>query len=444
MTDLKQPPHNADAERTILGACLMDKKALASAMAALAPADFYRQAHATTFEAMLELFGRGVEVDPVTLKNELQAAGKLGRVGGAAWIASLIDGVPRVTNVTQWAAILRSKAILRKLQTAGATIRSLADEDEDADVLVSRAIAEVLEIAHGSGAGKGYKGPQEVAKAAMQRLDILSRKGINGLATGITEFDEETGGLTSPQLIVIAGRPGHGKSAAATTIAANVTRAGGTVGIVSLEMGHDEVGVRLLAREGQVNPRGLRFDTTGEQMAKLSGPAFAKLASSGIYVDDDPSMTLSKIQARARMLQAEVGLDLLIVDYLQLMSGEGKRYEGRQWEIAAIARGLKNLAKDLSVPVIALSQLSRDVEKRQDKRPVLSDLRESGEIEQASDIVVLLYRPSMHDKRANPEEAEWIVAKHRNGSLVDIKVKYIARFTCFTDPDKGEVPKEDL
>jgi replicative DNA helicase len=418
-----------EAERTLLGAALVDNKCFAQAISVLKADDFHRPAHKTIFEAMSRLLARGTEIDPVTLRHEI---GDVERIGGLGYLAGLMDGVPRFTNVEPWARIIHDASTRRKLASAAQEIHRLSSEDEDVDVLVNSAMSSLLEVA-GRTTGRGIQTPEQVAKAAMRRLERMSEGVITGLKTGITDFDEETGGLRPPQLIVFAGRPGMGKSAAGITIADNVSQAGKVVGFFSLEMDADEIGARLMAKHAERNPARLKLfpDTWGRFMK-----AFETVSKGCVYVDDDPYMNLTKIQSRCKLLQAEHGLDLVVIDYLQLVEGDRRRHEGRQWEIAAIARGMKNLAKDLRVPVVTMSQLSRRVLDREDKRPTLGDLRESGEIEQAADIVVLINRPYEYDRSADPEAADWIVAKHRNGRTFDTRVCYMAEFTTFLNPKR--------
>lgn len=420
---------NNEAERIILGSVICHDKDMARLITAIQPEDFYRVGHRVIYEAMIELFNRGAAIDFVTIKEQL--GGQLERAGGTAYVAGLVDGVPRITNIDDWCAIVRDHSTRRRLKAVALQIQQIADEGEDPQVLIDAALAEVLAVAHRANAGKGYKAPQDVAKAAMVRLDRLAQKGICGIPTGIHDFDDLTNGLNAPDLTIVAGRPGMGKTAAAITIAMNVAAQGKNVGFVSLEMGADQLGVRELSKESNVNPHRLKVD---EKAWGKVAQAYTVVSKLPIFVDDEPGQTLTKIMARARQLQAEHGLDVLIIDYLQLIHGEGKSRWDRQFEIAQIARGLKDMAKMLNIPVIALAQLSRESEKRADKRPQMSDLRESGEIEQAADIIVLLYREYEYDKSKDPEAAEWILAKNRNGVGGDtIHVRYLAARTTFVN-----------
>lgn len=424
---------DVDAERTVLGACILEQSAMASAASVLEPEDFYSGANRMVFAALCSLFEGNRPIDLVTLKATLGV--DLDKVGGVAYLASLIDGLPRVSSVEQWANIIKDRATVRRLKSAAVAINELSEEKEDTATLVDAALAEVLKVAERAQSGEGFRKPSVTAKSAMARLEVLSMGGSTGLLTGISDFDDITNGLRAPQLVVIAARPGMGKSAAATTIADNVAETGKVVGIVSLEMDHDEVGIRRLAKRAEVNPQELRLN---EKLWARVNKAYSSVSKNPVFVDDDPYLTLTQIKARSRRLQAEHGLDLLIVDYLQLLHSESKNRFDRQQEIAAVARGLKNLAKDLHVPVIALSQLSRKVEDREKKTPVLSDLRESGEIEQAADIVVMLHRPWVYDSTRDPRGAEWIVVKHRNGQLGTIHVEYIPEWTMFRNLQRKE------
>jgi replicative DNA helicase len=430
----KKPQFNEEAERTVLGAGMIDAGAVAAASSLLSPDDFFLESHKRIFRAQLGLFSKSVPIDLVTLKNELDSAKDLVASGGAGYLAGLLDGLPRVTNVEQWARIIKNKATVRRLRQAANSIADMCDEPEDSQVLADAALAEILTVVQGAGGDGGWHSATEVVKAAGDRLEMIARQDIVGIKTKIDRFDQLTFGLVAPRLVVIAGRPGEGKTAAALTIADNAVDQGYTVGMFSLEMDHDELGVRALAKRAGWSPKELRSRPERWESFTL---AMDSLMTKSFFVEDDPFLTMPKVLARARQLKAQHGLDLLIVDYLQLLHGEEKRrYDGRQNEVASIARGLKNLAKALQVPVIALSQLSRDSVKRTDKKPQLSDLRESGEIEQAADIVVLLHRPYAYDPESNPDptKAEWIVAKHRNGPTDRFNVYYDPAVTAFANP----------
>lgn len=422
---------NNEAERTILGAILVEPKDISTVAGKLKADEFYRVPHQIIYSALISLFHKGTPIDLVTLKEAV--GGDLEKVGGVGYLGGLLDGVPRISNLEKWADIVREKATIRNLKRAANEILAMCEEPESPEILVDSALAEVMAVAQRATAGTGYKKPAEVAKSAMLRLERISQKGITGLETGIHDFDDLTNGLNAPDLIVFAGRPAMGKTAAVTTIATNVAAKGHVVGFTSLEMGADQIGVREISKEGDFNPFRLKSSESDWEKAAKGFGIVSKLP---VYVDDDPYLTLTQVLARARQLQAEHGLDLLVIDYLQLLHAEGKSRWDRQYEIASIARGLKNLAKTLNVPVIAASQLSREVEKRTDKRPGLADLRESGEIEQAADIVVLLYRDYAYDNSKDPEAAEWILAKNRNGQGGGtIHVRYIAGRTTFVNKE---------
>lgn len=429
---------NIDAERTILGAVFVEPKDMALVCGTLAAEDFYDQKNRLVYSAMLELFNQDKLIDTITVKDELARRRDLERVGGAAYLGQLMDGVPRITNLDDWSKIIRKHATLRKLRAALTTISGACDEASEADEAVDVALNEIVKVAEHAQQGGGFQGPTSYIKRALATLErMCSSKGTVGVPSGLTVLDQLTQGFQAPQLIIIGARPGMGKSAAALTIADNAVMKGFKVGFVSLEMGVDEVGTRQIAKRTGWNVQRLKYrDTKLEDGTTKGWTEIARaqnaILSAPLFLDDAPYLTLTQIRARARRLKAEKGLDLLVIDYLQLVSGEQtRRFQSRQEEIAIIARGLKNLAKDLKVPIIALSQLNRNSENRKDPKPTLADLRESGELEQAADIVILLYRPHENDPSADPTLAEWNVAKHRNGRTGTLQVTWDADTTTF-------------
>jgi len=426
----------AEAERTVLGAALIDNVALHSAAAVVAPGDFSDR-HAQIFRAMLALSERSIESDLVTVREELDRRGSLDRAGGVAYLGSLADGIPRMENVEHWAHIIKDRSVTRGLRMAAAKITDICDSAADADEAVCDAFAAVMKVADKAEGSDGFASPAQAVKKAMAHIDLLvESKGIVGLRIGFERFDMETGGLLPEQLLVIAGRPGMGKTACAVSIADNVARDGGKVCFFSLEMSVEELTLRRFQRRTRIPLGALRFarkEKVDEVYPKLAA-AVGPLTKEPLFVDATPALKMAQIRARARRLAAEKGgLDLIIIDYLQLIVGE--RSENRQQEVAGIARALKNLSKELRVPVIALSQLNREVENREDKRPRLADLRESGEVEQSADIVMFLFREEIYrpDDEKLRRSAEWIVAKHRNGQLFKEQMVYEKELASFFD-----------
>ena len=427
-------PNNAEAERTVLGAVLVDNQAFNSAAEVLARDDFYREAHRRIFEAMGLLAEKSQSIDTVTLADELQRAQSLDAVGGAAYLASLVDGLPRITNVEQWSRIIKEKAVLRNLIHAGARIVSSCYEaEEDAALILDRAEKSIFDIAE-QRMRQGFQPIREIVKESFRTIDQLSQSKelVTGLPTGFVDLDEKTSGLQKADLIIVAARPAMGKTSLCLNIAQNTTkRTGEVVGFFSLEMSTKQLVLRMLCSDARVDAHKLRTGNLQEKDWARLAKAYAELSSARIFIDDSATLTPLEMRAKCRRLKAEHGLGLIIVDYLQLVSGSA-RAENRQQEISAISRSLKGLAKELDVPVIALSQLSRAPEARTDRRPQLADLRESGAIEQDADIVIFIFR----EEEYKPSEekrgvAEIIIGKQRNGPTGTLKLAFIKEFTRF-------------
>jgi replicative DNA helicase len=427
-------PHNAEAERTVLGAVLVDNAAFNSAAEILTRDDFHREAHRRIFDAMAVLAERSQPIDPVTLKDELVRASSLEAVGGAAYLASLLDGVPRITNVEHWSRIIKEKAVLRSLIHAGNRIVQSAFEAEDeAALILDRAEKSIFDIAEHR-IRQGFVGIREIVKESFRTIDQLSqsRDLVTGLPTGFVDLDERTSGLQKGDLIIVAARPAMGKTSFCLNIAQHAAlHAGETAGVFSLEMSKEQLVLRMLCADARVDSHRLRTGNLQEKDWTRLAKAYADLSTAKIFIDDSATLTPLEMRAKARRLKAEHGLGLIIVDYLQLVSGAG-RTENRQQEISSISRSLKGLAKELSVPVIALSQLSRAPEARTDRRPQLADLRESGAIEQDADIVMFIYREEEYKPSdENRGIAEIIIGKQRNGPTGTLKLAFIKEFTRF-------------
>ena len=415
---------------------LLSKDAIADVVESLRASDFYKPAHETIYEAILSLYGHGSPADAITVADELKKRGELTRVGGASYIHTLIASVPTAANAQYYAEIVKEHAIMRRLIEAGTKIAQLGYANEtEVDTLVDQAQAEIYAVTDGN-AKEDYVSFSEALEETINEIDANSNRpdGVYGVPTDFIEFDELTGGLHGGQMIVIAARPGVGKS----TLALDIARSAAihhqmTTVFFSLEMSRTELAMRILSAEGKISMGRLKkgdLDTEGwTNLATLQG----RIDSAPLFIDDSPNMTLMEIRAKCRRLKQRNDLKLVVLDYLQLMSS-GKKVESRQQEVSEFSRSLKLLAKELDVPVIALSQLNRGSEQRTDKRPMVSDLRESGSIEQDADMVILLHREDMY----NPDservgEADMIIAKHRGGPTRTIPLAFSGKYSRFNN-----------
>ena len=437
-------PHDDVAEQSVLGGMLLSKDAIADVVESLRASDFYKPAHETIYEAILSLYGHGSPADVITVADELKKRGELTRVGGASYIHTLIASVPTAANAQYYAVIVKEHAIMRRLIEAGTKIAQLGYANEtEVDTLVDQAQAEIYAVTDGN-AKEDYVSFSEALEETINEIDANSNRpdGVYGVPTDFIEFDELTGGLHGGQMIVIAARPGVGKSTLALDIArsASIHHQMTTV-FFSLEMSRTELAMRILSAEGKISMGRLKkgdLDTEGwTNLATLQG----RIDSASLFIDDSPNMTLMEIRAKCRRLKQRNDLKLVVLDYLQLMSS-GKKVESRQQEVSEFSRSLKLLAKELDVPVIALSQLNRGSEQRTDKRPMVSDLRESGSIEQDADMVILLHREDMY----NPEsdrvgEADMIIAKHRGGPTRTIPLAFSGKYSRFNNMANDAPPQ---
>ena len=438
-------PHNLEAERSVLGAILLHNDAFNSAAEVIDAKDFFRDAHRRIFDKMVKLAEHGDAIDLVTLKEELGRAGELEEVGGPAYITALVDGVPRSTNVEHYARIIKEKATLRNLIFSANKILSSAYEaEDDADLILDQAEHAIFAIADQK-IRDGFVSLRELAHGSLETIEKLhARKElITGVPTGFTDLDEMTSGLQPADLIIIAARPSMGKTSLVLNMAQHVgTKTGMSVGIFSLEMSKEQLFLRMLTAEARIDAHRLRGGFLGERdWGKLS-QAIGTLSEAKIFIDDSPSIGVLEMRAKCRRLAAEHGLHLVVVDYIQLMQGRG-RFENRTLELASISRAMKGLAKELRVPIVVLSQLSRAPESRSDHRPQLSDLRESGALEQDADVVMFIYREDLYaDKNQPPTEqegvAELIIGKQRNGPTGIVKLAFIREFTRFENLALGK------
>jgi replicative DNA helicase len=433
----KNFPQSPDAERSILGAILVENRAINRAQEILKEGDFYREPHRKIFRAMSNLSEKSAAIDPVTVKEALARVGDLDAVGGPAYIASLVDGVPHSSNVEHYAKIVKEKAILRNLIEAGGQIISSAYEGSvEVEEVLDQSERLIFQIAQDQ-LRAGFVPMRTIADQSLKTIEQLAerRELVTGLPTGFPSLNEYTSGLQPSDMIVVAGRPGMGKTSFALNIAQHAgLREGKKVGIFSLEMSREQLFIRLLTGMARIDAHRLRTGRlTKDEWARLTA-AFGELAGIDVFIDDTAGSSALEMRAKSRRLKLEQGLDLIIVDYLQLMRGRG-RIENRTQEISEISRSLKELAKELHVPVIAISQLSRAPEQRGgDRRPQLSDLRESGAIEQDADVVMFVYREELYKQtEENRGRAQLIIAKQRNGPIGTIDMAFIREYTKFEE-----------
>ncbi|CAM3959810.1 replicative DNA helicase [Smaragdicoccus niigatensis] len=438
----RQPPQDLAAEQSVLGGMLLSKDAIADVIEQIRSQDFYRPAHSSIYDSILDLYGRGEPADPITVAAELDRRGELRRIGGAPYLLTLTQTVPTAANAGFYAKIVADKAILRKLVEAGTRIVQYgyagADGQDVADV-VDRASAEIYDVSERRST-EDFIALEELLQPTMDEIDsIASRGGVSrGIPTGFTEFDEVTNGLHPGQMIIIAARPGVGKSTLGMDFMRSCSIKHKMASVLfSLEMGRTEVVMRLLSAEAKVKLGDMRAGRMSDDDWTRLARRMSEISEAPLFVDDSPNMTMMEIRAKARRLKQKHDLKLIVVDYLQLMTS-GKKVESRQQEVSEFSRSLKLLAKELEVPVIAISQLNRDSEKRNDKKPQVSDLRESGSLEQDADMVILLHRPDAterDDPRAG--EADIILGKHRAGPTATITVAHQLHLSRFVDMARG-------
>jgi replicative DNA helicase len=435
-------PHNLEAERSVLGAILVHNDAFNLAAQVIDSNDFYRDAHRRIFDKMVALNERHDAIDFVTLKEELGRSGQLDEVGGPAYVASLADGVPRATNVEYYAKIVKEKSTLRNLIYAANKILTNAYEaDQDSDLVLDDAESAIFAVADDR-LKAGFVPMRELVKESFPKIEQLfeQKRLITGVPTGFVDLDEMTRGLQGGDLIIVAARPSMGKTSLVLNIAQYVaTQPEHSVGFFSLEMSKESLFLRLLTAEAQVDGHRLLSGAIGGKDYGRISHALETLSSMKLFIDDTANIGVLEMRAKSRRLQAEHGLSLLIVDYIQLMSGRG-RFENRTLELASISRSLKGLAKELRVPIVVLSQLSRAPESRSDHRPQLSDLRESGALEQDADVVALIYRDDVYNKDPNSPDAgtaELILAKQRNGPTGTVRLAFLREQTRFANLAQG-------
>ena len=435
-------PHNLEAERSVLGSILVHNDAFNLAAQVIDSQDFYRDAHRRIFDRMVALNERHDAIDFVTLKEELARAGELDEVGGPAYVAGLADGVPRATNVEYYARIVKEKATLRNLIYAASKIVTNAYEaEQESDLILDEAESAIFAVADDR-LKAGFVAMRDLVKDSFPKIEKLfeQKRLITGVPTGFIDLDEMSRGLQGGDLIIVAARPSMGKTSLVLNIAQYVAALGDqVVGFFSLEMSKESLFLRLLTSEAQIDGHRLMSGAIGGNDYHRISHALEKLNAMKLFIDDTANIGVLEMRAKSRRLQAEHGLNLLVVDYIQLMSGRG-RFENRTLELASISRSLKGLAKELNVPIVVLSQLSRAPEARSDHRPQLSDLRESGALEQDADVVVLIYRDDVYNKDPNSPDAgtaELIVAKQRNGPTGIVRLAFLREQTRFANLAQG-------
>jgi replicative DNA helicase len=431
-------PQNVEAEAGVLGSLLIDPEAAAQVADYLKADDFYREAHRIIYQAVLDLYETGEPADLITLTDELARQGKLDDIGGVSYVSSLANQVPTSANIDYYGHIVERTAILRRLIHAAGQIAAIAYNEPDANAALEQAEKLVFNVSQRI-TRVDFDPIRETLREYIDKLDRLheQRGSIVGVGTGFSDLDKMTGGLQKSDLIILAARPAVGKTALALSLAHNAAlRFGQGIAIFSLEMSKEQLVARLLSMDAGVDQQRLRTGYIDDDEWERISESVGRLSELNIFIDDTPSISLIEMRSKARRLMMERGFQLLIVDYLQLMqgSGAGRGHENRVQEISEISRGLKGLARELNVPVLALSQLSRAVESRQDKKPQLSDLRESGSIEQDSDIVMFIYRDEVYNPETDRKNiADIIIAKHRNGPVGQVSLYFHAAQTRYRD-----------
>lgn len=436
------PPQDLEAEKSVLGGMLLSKDAIADVVEILKGHDFYQPAHETVYRAIVDLYTKGEPADPITVAAELTRTGDIARAGGMPYLHTLVQAVPTAANAEYYAEIVHERAVLRRLVEAGTRITQMGYAAEgDIDDIVNNAQAEIYAVTE-QRTSEDYLPLSGIMEGALDEIEAIgSRSGaMTGVPTGFTDLDSLTQGLHPGQLVIVAGRPAMGKSTLALDFARSASVKNRLPGVVfSLEMGRNEIAMRLLSAEARVALHHMRSGAMTDDDWTRVARRMPDVSAAPLYIDDSPNLTMTEIRAKCRRMRQRHGIRYVVIDYLQLMqSGAAKRAESRQQEVSDMSRNLKLLAKELEIPVIALSQLNRGPEQRADKRPMVSDLRESGSIEQDADMVILLHREDAYDKESpRSGEADVIVGKHRNGPTAVITVGAQLHYSRFVDMTHG-------
>lgn len=436
----KVPPNDIEAEQAVIGSMLTDKEAVIAAIEVLKPEDFYREDNKAIYTAIISLYNRSEPIDIITIKDELTSNGNFENVGGLEYLASLPDKVPTTANVEKYIKIVEEKSTLRTLiKTANELIALGYDPTQDVETIMDQAEKRIFDVMQKRNQ-KGYSSIKDILVDTFTRLEQLynQKQHITGVPTGFADLDYKTSGLHNSDLVLIAARPAMGKSAFALNIATYAaTKAKVPVAIFSLEMSKEQMANRILCSEAMVDSNKVRTGKIEDDDWGKLAAASGELSEAGIYIDDTPGISIMEIRAKCRKLKLEKNIGLVVIDYLQLVQGSGKRGGSREQEISEISRSLKILAKEINVPVIALSQLSRAPEQRPDHRPMLSDLRESGAIEQDADIVIFLYRDDYYNEESEKKNiAEVIISKHRGGSTGTVELLWLGNYTKFANIER--------
>lgn len=442
MSDIIQgrtPPHNIEAEQAVLGAIFLEPEAISSASEILMAEDFYRASHQQIFRTMLTLADKGEPIDLVTTTTALSNSQQLDDVGGVSYLSDLANTVPTAANIIYYCRIVEEKSILRRLiRTATDIVTDSYSKEDDVEEVLNESERRILEVSNRKNASS-FKNIKDVLMEVYDNLDQLHKNSgdVTGIASGFRDLDRITSGFQRNDLIIVAARPSVGKTAFALNIAQNVAiKTEENVAIFSLEMGAEQLVSRMLCAEGNIDSQRLRTGALEEEDWGRLSMAMGSLSNAGIFIDDTPGIRVSEIRSKCRRLKQEHGLGMIVIDYLQLIQGSANSKENRQQEVSEISRSLKGLARELNVPLIALSQLSRGVEARQDKRPMMSDLRESGSIEQDADIVGFLYRDDYYDQESEKQNIiEIIIAKQRNGPVGTVELAFVKEYNKFVDLD---------
>jgi replicative DNA helicase len=439
----KIPPQNLEAEQSVIGGILLENEAISKVLEILIPDDFYRESHRKIFHSMIQLFEKNEPIDLITLTNQLKGANQLEAIGGSVYLSSLVDSIPTAANITYYARIVKEKAILRRLIATATEIVSRGYENEgDVEDLLDQAEKNIFQITESQIKPSFFK-IKSLLKESFKTIEKLyeSQEIVTGVPSGFTEIDKLTSGFQPSDLIIIAGRPSMGKTAFCLNIAQHIAiEKNVPVALFSLEMSKEQLVLRMLCSEARVDAHRVRGGFLGETDWPKLTRAAGTLSEAPIFIDDTPALSVLELRAKARRIMAEHSLGVVMVDYLQLMRGRGYSGRGRggtesrEQEISDISRSLKALAKELHIPVIALSQLNRRVEERQNKRPQLADLRESGAIEQDADVIAFIYRDEVYDRSEDNQNkgiAEVIIGKQRNGPVGDVKLAFIDKYASF-------------
>ncbi|MFP5518626.1 MAG: replicative DNA helicase [Bdellovibrionia bacterium] len=438
------PPHNIEAEQSIIGGLMLESEALDQVIDLIAARDFYKPAHQKIFEVIQQLHNKNQPIDIITVSNSLQAQGDLDNIGGPEYLVGIMAGVISAANILSYAKIVRDKAVLRRLISINSSLieRAYNSDFVDVESFIDTAETEIFKLGENK-AQAGLVGSMEIVKSSIMQIEELYKRKseITGLATGFTDLDKMTAGLHSGELTIVAARPSMGKTAFSLNLATHIAvRQKKTVAYFSLEMGKESMMMRMLAAEAKVSMGEIRNGKIQDSAWPKLIAAAGALSEAPIYIDETPGLSPFEVRARARRLKAQHGLDCIMIDYIQLMSLKTKT-DSREREVAEISKALKAIAKELQIPVIALAQLNRGVEGRADRRPMLSDLRESGSIEQDADVIMMLYRDDYYDKEDPDKQghAEVIIGKQRNGATGTVKLRFDAKFNRFRDLDSEYV-----